>query len=307
MAMSTARAAINTRSVLARRNTREPSDPTEAAPPDWPRRLRLPVLHGPQLTSVVVEALSARLPDCEVEATEELEATITTRRRSVLTAHLGSLWSALAECEPEERLLELEPFLRSLVDSARALDLRGRKPRRDRVVPLIKDASFFEDLDPGFKPAAERLVADLSIVYAFDHPQSLEIMTDAERIALRVPASELRSLAVKNLRRLVPEIRHQDSDAGFMLQAGGNFEASLLLFDDLWARLASELPGELVACAAARDIMLYTGSHIPGGIDGLRRFAARVMIQEGGYALSGTLLRWTGLGWEPYRPGTRLH
>lgn len=265
------------------------------------------MLHGRQLTGVVVEALSARLPDCDVEATEELEATITTRRGSVLTAHLGSLWSALAECEPLERLAELEPFLRSLVDSARALDVRGRKPRRDRVVPLIKDPSFFEEIDPGFQPATERLVADLSIVYAFDHPQSLEIMTEAERIALGVPAAELRALAVKNLRRLVPEIRHQDSESGYVLQAGGNFEASLLLLDDLWATLASEIPGDLVACAAARDKMMYTGSQVPGGIESLRKFAAQVMAEDGSYALSGTLLRWTGLGWEAYRPGTRLH
>jgi hypothetical protein len=91
-----------------------------------------------------------------------------------------------------------------------------------------------------------------------------------------------------------------------MLLAGGNFEASLLLFDDLWGRLAADVPGDLVACAAARDMMLYTGSGISGGIEVLRRLASRILT-EGGYTLSGTLLRWTGLGWEPYRADARVH
>jgi hypothetical protein len=266
----------------------------------------LPVLREPQLTDIVVEALSSRLPDCRVDASGELEATITTRRDSVLTAQLGSLFATLSACEPEDRLRELEPFLRSLVESARGLDVRGRKPRRDRVVPLIKDDSFFEEMDPGFRPATERLVGDLSIVYAFDQPHSLEIMTEAERVALGVPAGDLRALAIKNLRRLVPEIRHHDSGSGFMLLAGGNFEASLLLLDDLWTRLAPDVAGELVACAPARDTMLYTGSAVPGGVDALRQLASRI-ITEGNYSLSGTLLRWTGVGWEVYRPTLRLH
>jgi uncharacterized protein YtpQ (UPF0354 family) len=276
------------------------------APPDWPRRLRLPVLRETQLTDIVVEALSARLPDCRVEPSGQLEATITTRRKAVLTAQLGPLWSTLVACEPEERLGELEPFLKSLIDASRALDVRGKKRRRDRVVPLIKDDSFFEQIDPGFRPAAERLVADLSIVYAFDRPRSLDIMTEAERVALGVPAGELRALAVKNLRRLVPEIRHHESGSGYVLLAGGNFEASLLLLDDLWIKLSADVSGDLVACAPARDMILYTGSATPGGVEDLRELASRV-ITEGGYSLSATLLRWTGLGWEPYRPSERPH
>jgi uncharacterized protein YtpQ (UPF0354 family) len=276
------------------------------APPDWPRRLRLPVLREIQLTDIVVEALTARLPDCRVEPSGELEATITTRRKAVLTAQLGPLWSTLVACEPEERLAELEPFLKSLIDASRALDVRGKKRRRDRVVPLIKDDSFFEQIDPGFHPAAERLVADLSIVYAFDRPRSLDIMTEAERVALGVPAEDLRALAVKNLRRLVPEIRHHASGSGYVLLAGGNFEASLLLLDDLWTKLSADVSGELIACAPARDMSLYAGSATPGGIEDLRELAARV-ITEGGYSLSGTLLRWTGLGWEAYRPSERPH
>jgi uncharacterized protein DUF1444 len=274
------------------------------APPDWPRRLRLPVLRESQLTDIVVEALSGRLPDCRIEPTGTLEATITTRRKGVLTAQLGPLWSTLVGCEPEERLGELEPFLKSLVDAARALDVRGRRRRRDRVVPLIKDDSFFDQMEPGFQPASEHLVADLSIVYAFDRPRSLDIMTEAERVAMGVPAGELRALAVRNLRRLVPEIRHHESGSGYVLLAGGNFEASLL--DDLWTKLAADVSGDLIACAPARDMILYTGSATPGAIEDLRELASRV-INEGGYSLSATLLRWTGLGWEPYRPSERPH
>jgi uncharacterized protein YtpQ (UPF0354 family) len=149
-------------------------------------------------------------------------------------------------------------------------------------------------------------VGDLSIVYAFDRPRSLDIMTEAERVALGVPADELRALAVRNLRRLVPEIRHHESGSGYVLLAGGNFEASLLLLDDLWIKLSADVQGELVACAPARDMILYTGAATPGAIEDLRELAERV-INEGGYSLTPTLLRWTGAGWDLYRPGTRPH
>lgn len=264
------------------------------------------MLKQTQLTSIVVEALSARLPECVVEPSGALEATISTPRDAVLTAYLGSLWNTLSSTDPEERLEELEPFLKSLVDSARSLGTGSRTPGRERVVPLIKDDRFFSEIDPAFAPAAERLVADLSIVYAFDHPHALEIMTEVERSALGVEPDDMRELAVRNLRRLVPEVGYHGDGTRFMLLAGGNFEASLLLLDEIWTRLSSDVEGDLVACVPARDLMLYTGTKVAGGIESLRRVASRVLTQ-GAYAISGTLLRWTGEGWERYTAATLLN
>src|SRR5687768_13368089 len=106
MATSTARTDTTTTISLKQRPTPDLSSAiaTGAAPPDWPRRLRLPVLREVQLTDIVVEALTARLPDCRVEPSGPLEATVTTPRKAVLTAQLGPLWSTLINCEPEERL-----------------------------------------------------------------------------------------------------------------------------------------------------------------------------------------------------------
>jgi hypothetical protein len=61
-----------------------------------------------------------------------------------------------------------------------------------------------------------------------------------------------------------------------------------------------------VACVPARDMMLYTGTRVRGGIEALRRVATRV-IAQGAYSISGTLLRWTGEGWETYGEATLLH
>jgi hypothetical protein len=286
---------------LSRNRTPRRRDPEP--PAEWSGRLRAPILKQTQLTSIVVEALTARVPECLVEASGALEATISTPRDAVLTAYLGSLWNTLSSTDPEERLEELEPFLKSLVDSARSLGTGSRTPGRERVVPLIKDDRFFSEIDPAFAPASERLVADLSIVYAFDHPHALEIMTEAERVTLGVPAADMRELSVRNLRRLVPEVGYHGDGTRYMLLAGGNFEASLLLLDEIWTRLAAEVTGDLIACVPARDLMLYTGTGVAGGIESLRRVATRVLTQ-GAYAISGTLLRWTGDGWETYTAAT---
>jgi hypothetical protein len=290
---------------------RSPRDRADArvpppSPPDWPRRLRSPELQKHHIAGIVAEALTHRLPGYDVEEANEMEVGITSPGDASLSAHLGSLWSTLSTAEPEERLALLEPFLGSLIESADALDKGGRPPRKERLVPLVKHQRFFREMDPSVKPVSEKFVADLSIVYAFDHPHSLEIMTDRERRTIGVPKPRLRKLALDNLRRLITDIGQHDDGTAFMLSAGGNFEASLLLLPELWREFATKVEGDLIACAPARDLLLYTGTRTPGGLDTLRRIADRV-VEAGAYPVSSSVLRWNGKGWEEYRGPVRVH
>jgi uncharacterized protein YtpQ (UPF0354 family) len=116
----------------------------------------------------------------------------------------------------------------------------------------------------------------------------------------------LRELAVRNLRRAVPRIATQREGGAYMLVAGGTFDSSLLLLEDLWQQIAPSVHGELVACVPTRDVMLYSGSSAPEAIEDLRQTALR-MLSVGEATLSGALLRWTGSGWEEYRTQNFFH
>jgi uncharacterized protein YtpQ (UPF0354 family) len=280
--------------------SRSPRDEPPPAPLDWPRRLRDPGLEPREVVDILIEALEARLPGSEIRATDE-EATVRTAAGGVISAKLGTLCVTVAGADPAERLSRLQPFLSSVADAAEALRGGKREIDRERVVPLVKSDSFFAALDPGFVAACEALVADLSIVYAYESPHAFEILSEADRRKLGLTRSALRALACNKLRRIVPEVRVRAEEGAWAVISGSSLEPSLLLLDEVWRRLSAGARGDLVACAPARDVLLYTDESSDEAVRRLRQAAGRALADEG-EPVSATLLRWTGAGWEPFVP-----
>jgi uncharacterized protein YtpQ (UPF0354 family) len=84
-----------------------------------------------------------------------------------------------------------------------------------------------------------------------------------------------------------------------MLTAGGDFEASLLLLDDLWHRQESIVKGELVAAVPARDVLLFAGSNFDIGLRELRTAVEKVS-ENGSYLISKRLLVRRNNRWEEF-------
>jgi uncharacterized protein YtpQ (UPF0354 family) len=111
---------------------------------------------------------------------------------------------------------------------------------------------------------------------------------------------ELREQAVANLRGVLPQIeRHGDGSTYYMLTAGGDYEASLLLLDDLWQQQEPIVKGDLVAAVPARDVLLFTGSGFNVGLRELQAAVERVSM-NGSYLISKTLLVRRDNAWEEY-------
>ena len=72
-----------------------------------------------------------------------------------------------------------------------------------------------------------------------------------------------------------------------MYTADGNYEASLLLFDDLWDG-DIKVDGDIVVAIPTRDVLLITGSKNEEGIARLREIVDQVTA-EGTYTVSSTL------------------
>jgi Uncharacterized protein conserved in bacteria len=56
----------------------------------------------------------------------------------------------------------------------------------------------------------------------------------------------LRSLAIANLKRLLPKIEMRRVGGVGLMSAGGNYEASLLLIDDIWSGGQVKVNGDIV-------------------------------------------------------------
>lgn len=149
--------------------------------------------------------------------------------------------------------------------------------------------------------ATEPIAADLALVYAFDRTDSVAYATRARLDALGLSGARLRATALQNLRaRLPAELGTRGNDQTFMFLAGGNYESSLILLDEVWDQLRETLKGDPVVCAVARDVCLVTSTGTPGGIQAL--VGARDQLCSGGAPadfISTALLRRVGTGWAP--------
>ena len=73
-----------------------------------------------------------------------------------------------------------------------------------------------------------------------------------------------------------------------MMTAGGDYEASLLLFDDIWRGGKIKMNGDIVVAVPAKDALLITGSKSRKGIAAVRELAAKYKA-ESRYEITDTL------------------
>lgn len=166
-----------------------------------------------------------------------------------------------------------------------------------RLLPLVEVA--------GKEPGAglvEPLAGALVVRYVELRPGGEADVTAAALAAAGVDRADLRPLAVKNLKGLLPGVGLEGRDGLYMLSAGGEYEASLLLVEDLWRgeEIAPKVKGEVVVAVPARDLLLVTGSLDEAGLGKLRTLVQRVLA-EGTSTLSGDLLVWRGGRFVPFQ------
>jgi uncharacterized protein YtpQ (UPF0354 family) len=172
------------------------------------------------------------------------------------------------------------------------------------IVPIIKvstsdDASQTLKLPPDETPVVEHLVADLLVLYGFDLPRFFSLLTPHDCGKLGLPKNELRALAIANLRRRLPRVECVGKFPAFMLRVGGNYEASLLLLEEVWETQKQLVCGDLVAAVPSREVLVFTGCGSPDGIAAIRGSIERT-FQHASHLLSKTLLLWRGKEWAPY-------
>ena len=205
------------------------------------------------------------------------------RRRTLMLKNAYKEYSL----DPER----LDDIVRSHV-AAMSRPWSGRADR-SRILPVIKDRQWLEDERSGFKARgiaqehlAERFNNELVIVYVEDDPTRMRYLMTGEDIG--VGRDELKALAVENLKRMLPKIEMRGNGDVALLSAGGDYEASLLLIDDIWTGGQIKVKGDIVVAVPARDVLLVTGSRSRAGLKGIRELAAKFAAQSP-YGLTDTL------------------
>ena len=174
------------------------------------------------------------------------------------------------------------------------------------IVPRIKHTNFLAALRDRIKdednmPATEPLVADLLVTYAFDLPETFQMVRVADVRQMGLSQEQLRTTSVANLKKQIGHLGYTGNPPVLKMAVGNNLDACVLLMDDFWQTLAGKIPPEIVVGVPTRDVLLVTTSaSTKGGIEMLRKAIAEAQIGDDTHWLTKHLLVRRAEKWEVF-------
>ncbi len=169
----------------------------------------------------------------------------------------------------------------------KSANLEGGGP----VVPLPPDAT----------PVVRHYSSDLCICYAVDCDKFYEYVQERHLQLDGIDRDELHRIGLRNLRTIVAQrqARVQPYQGVFAFLMGGDFEASVILLDDLWdGEFRQFVTGEYAAAIPARDMLAFCDSSSVEGLTELQRIIERVH-PTGDHLISRTIYVRRDSGWWP--------
>ena len=262
-----------------------------------------PLMNPDDFTEEVARRVRLAAPQLDVQVVKALELAINMSEDGGNRAFLDNAYQMYQGESARKRSDVIDRFVRSFAEAA-----AGLERSRDAIIPIVKDRGWLEEIRlsmqrMGSGKAQENVYEDINdaliVVYAIDTPSNIAYLSPDELESLGVQREDLRALAVRNLRGLLPGIEVHRGDLVNMITADGNYEASLLLFADLWEREREKLRGEPVAAVPARDLLLFADSANPDAVAQLKQLASK-MRAEATYALTERLFVLREGNWLPF-------
>ena len=262
-----------------------------------------PLMNPDDFTEEVARRVRLAAPQLDVQVVKALELAINMGEDGGNRAFLDNAYQMYQGESARNRSDVIDRFVRSFAEAA-----AGLERSRDAIIPIVKDRDWLEEIRlsmqrMGSGKVQENVYEDINdalvVVYAIDTPSNIAYLNPDELERLDVSREDLRVLAVRNLRGLLPGIEVHQGDLVNMITADGNYEASLLLFADLWERERGKLRGDPVAAVPARDLLLFADSANADAVAQLRQLASK-MRAEATYALTDRLFVLRDGNWLPF-------
>lgn len=180
-----------------------------------------------------------------------------------------------------------------------------------RAIACVKVATLAAEQAASTSPGATRaLPADqepmvdllgngLMVVYLVDEGDRYVYVQHHHLRAIKANPRGLMEFGLVNLLRLAQgKLKVVDHGAIHGLLLDGQFEASLILLDELWeGSLAAMTPNGAVVALPARDVLAFCDAASAQGIQELRELVQRV-LPGNEHALTGQLYRRVNGAWE---------
>ncbi len=246
-------------------------------------------------TAAFAAAATAALPDAKVAVAGDLHLETRGADGNTTTTDLHNAYEIYL-ADPSRLDTVIKRYVAVLAETVRLGGVKPPPVDRLHIVPVLKSADWVETIQqlrkavPATQLLTEPFIGQLMIVYAEDRPSSIRFLMMGDDVGDR---ASLRDRAVANLRRLLPKIEMQTrADGVSLISAGGEYEASLVLLDDLWSSGRIKVDGDIVVALPTKDILLVTGSRNTAGLAGLRETVRRLTAAP--YRLTPSLFVYRG-------------
>jgi hypothetical protein len=262
----------------------------------------------PAFRDRVLAVLREELPEATIEATGELDIRIT----GVPDKEQVNVWLGRAYDEFCQEPRQAEEIIQRSVRSALALAI-DQPLTLDRIVPTIKPYDWVasqrsllaaQGLTGSFDPWVEPYNAELCIAYA-EWREGISHRSQSDFDALGVPRELMRERALANLRRVISEIKVVGSDGCYIIGAGGTFDASLILLDEVICDPRLHITGKPLVAVSDRDSFWVVDDAIPAAVFDMAARVARCHRSEP-YPISPALYYRSEGRWEPLDPSPSM-
>ena len=257
------------------------------------------VMTEKEFAKVYLDSLSKKYPTVKFELNTDL--TITSKKGDLDYKHYIDNAFIAYKSEPDSISHIISRYLASTTD----LYVAQKTVNVENIVPVIKPIEYLGEINSfskdgkSFPMITEKYNDQLIIAYAEDSKNSIKYLTEDDFKTLAISRDTLKSIALRNFDKIIPNIQRQGDNGLYMITAGGDYEASLILVSSIWTRENFPVDGEFVIAIPNRDMLLITGSKNKTGIAKLREIVAD-SYKTGNYQVSDQLYKWTGEKFEIY-------
>lgn len=157
-----------------------------------------------------------------------------------------------------------------------------------------------QQLEPDQNPVVDLLGNGLMVVYLVDEGDRFVWVQHRHLRAINANPRGLMEFGLVNLKRLAQgKLKVMDHGAIHGLLLDGQFEASLILIDELWDQaLAKMTPNGAVVALPARDVLAFCDAASAQGVRELRELVQRV-LPGNDHPLTDRLYRRVNGAWQP--------
>ena len=233
------------------------------------------VLDESAFTQRYAKAISIREDGMRADIKGRLEVEMTYSNGETSTAYLDNAYMNYRS-SPGELDAIINAYINALTKSSSDVKSNIEK---EHIFPVIKDRGYMEHITKLMNHSSkgelpfyyEKLNDVLYVLYAIDTPSSIKFMPKEDINALGVEEGELRNLSMANLMNANESLQIQgDRSTVSMVVADGIYEASFLLYDDLWTKENFPVKGDIVVYVPSRDVLIVTGSEDTESLETVR-------------------------------------